>query len=191
MSENLFGKSGGGLAGGLSGGLQMAAIALLIQQLMKHSRSEEAPASAPAPTPAQAPQTDGGGGLGGLGGLLGGLLGGGAAGGLLSGLGGLLGGLRSQGLERHVDSWVRPGPNEQVSADELSRAFDPRDVDAAAQQAGTDRGTLMNEVSRIFPDVVDRMTPQGRLPQHESELEGGSFGGLLNNVFGGGQNPRR
>lgn len=191
MSENLFGKSGGGLAGGLSGGLQMAAIALLIQQLMKHSRSEEAPASAPAPTPAQAPQTDGGGGLGGLGGLLGGLLGGGAAGGLLSGLGGLLGGLRSQGLERHVDSWVRPGPNEQVSADELSRAFDPRDVDAAAQQAGTDRGTLMNEVSRIFPDVVDRMTPQGRLPQHESEVEGGSFGGLLNNVFGGGQNPRR
>lgn len=193
MSENLFGKSGGGLAGGLSGGMQMAAIALLIQQLMKHSRSEEAPASAPTATPAQAPpsqapQSDGGGGLGGL---LGGLLGGGAAGGLLSGLGGLLGGLRSQGLERHVDSWVRPGPNEQVSADELSRAFDPRDVDAAAQQAGTDRGTLMNEVSRIFPDVVDRMTPQGRLPQHESELEGGSFGGLLNNVFGGGQNPRR
>jgi uncharacterized protein YidB (DUF937 family) len=188
MSENLFGRSGGGLAGGLSGGLKMAAIALLIQQLMKHSSSGEAPASTPAQAPAPAPQSDGGGGLGGI---LGGLLGGGAAGGILSGLGGLLGGLRSQGLERHVDSWIRPGPNEQVSADELSRAFDPRDVDAAAQQAGTDRGTLMNEVSRIFPDVVDRMTPQGRLPQNESELEGGSMGSLLNNVFGGGQNPRR
>ncbi len=183
MSDNLFGRSGGGLAGGLSGGMKMAAVALLIQQMMKHSGSQAAPGSA------QAPQADGGGGLGGI---LGGLLGGGAAtGGILGGLGGLLGGLRSQGLERHVDSWVQPGPNQQISADELSRAFDPQDIDAAAQQAGTDRGTLMHEVSRILPEMVDRMTPHGRVPQHEGEVEGGSMGGLLNSIFGGGQNPQR
>ncbi|WP_052214906.1 YidB family protein [Belnapia sp. F-4-1] len=210
MSENLFGRSGGGLSGGLSGGMKMAAIALLIQQLMKHSGSQAEPGSAPA----QAPQADTGGGLGGIlggllgsgaaggllgglggsgaaGGLLGGLGGSGAAGGLLGGLGGLLGGLRNQGLERHVDSWVQHGPNEQVSADELTRAFDPRDIDAAAQQAGTDRGTLMNEVSRVLPEMVDRMTPHGRMPQHEGEVEGGSIGGLLNSIFGGGQGPRR
>lgn len=184
MSEGLFGRSGGGLTGGISGGIKMAAIALLVQQLMKHSQSGATEAQA------QAPQQSGGGGLGDI---LGGLLGGGggaAAGGILGGLGGLLGGLRSQGLERHVDSWVQPGPNQQVSGDELSRAFDPRDLDAAAQHAGTDRGTLMNEVSRVLPEMVDRMTPQGRLPQHEGELEGGGIGGLLNSIFGG-QNPRR
>jgi uncharacterized protein YidB (DUF937 family) len=187
MSDGLFGRSGGGLAGGLSGGMKMAAIALLVQQLMKHSQSGATAAQGQAPMP----QPSGGGGIGDI---LGGLLGGGggaAAGGILGGLGGLLGGLRNQGLERHVDSWVRPGPNEQVSGDELSRAFDPRDVDAAAQQAGTDRGTLMNEVSRVLPEMVDRLTPQGRLPQHEGELESGGIGGLLNSMFGGGHNPQR
>ncbi|MBL6459482.1 DUF937 domain-containing protein [Belnapia sp. T6] len=195
MSENLFGRSGGGLAGGLSGGMKMAAIALLIQQLMKHSRSGEGsvPQSMPQGMPQGMPQSMPQGGGGGLGDILGGLLGGagaGAAGGILGGLGGLLGGLRNQGLERHVDSWVRPGPNHNVSADELSRAFDPKDVDAAAQQAGTDRGTLMNEVSRVLPDMVDRLTPGGRVPQHEGELEGG-LGGLLRNLLGGGANPGR
>ncbi len=208
MSENLFGRSGGGLAGGLSGGMKAAAVALLIQQLMKHSGSQAAPSSMP-----QGGGLGGGlggllgggqagGGLGGmlgggqtggggLGGLLGGLLGGGAAGGLLSGLGGLLGGLRTQGFEQHVDSWVQPGPNQHLSPDELSRVFDPQDIDAAAQHAGTDRGTLMNEVSRVLPEMVDRMTPHGRLPQHEGEVEGGSVGGLLNSIFGGGHNPQR
>ena len=195
MSENLFGRSGGGLAGGLSGGMKMAAIALLIQQLMKHSRSGEdsMPQFMPQGMRQGMPQSMPQGGGGGLGDILGGLLGGagaGAAGGILGGLGGLLGGLRNQGLERHVDSWVNPGPNQNVSADELSRAFDPKDVDAAAQQAGTDRGTLMNEVSRALPDMVDRLTPSGRVPQHEGELEGG-LGGLLRSLIGGGSNPGR
>jgi uncharacterized protein YidB (DUF937 family) len=198
MSENLFGRSGGGLAGGLSGGMKAAAVALLVQQLMKHSGGQAAPSSMPQGSPMGGDQMGGlGGGLGGLlggllgGGAAGGMLGGGAAGGLLNGLGGLLGGLRSQGFEQHVDSWVQPGPNQHVSPDELSRAFDPQDIDAAAQQAGTDRGTLMNEVSRLLPEMVDRMTPHGRLPQHEGEVHGGSMGGLLNSIFGGGHNPQR
>ncbi len=189
MSEGLFGRSGGGgLAGGLSGGMKMAAIALLVQQLMKHSQGQASEASGASPVP----QGQGGGG-GGIGDILGGLLGGGggaAAGGLLGGLGGLLGGLRNQGLDRHVNSWVQHGPNESVSPDELSRAFDPKDVDEAAQQAGTDRGTLMQEVSRVLPDMVDRLTPQGRVPQHEGELHGGGLGGLLSSLLGG-RGPQR
>lgn len=191
MNEGLFGKSDGGLAGGLSGGLQMAAIALLVQQLMKHSRSE-APAMPAEPGPQAAPtQPDQS--SGGLGDILGGLLGS-AGGGILGGLGGLLGGLRNQGMDHKVDSWVRPGPNQSVSADELSRAFDPKDVEAAAQKAGTDRGGLMQEVSRILPDFVDRMTPQGRMPERESDLGGGGLGGLLGSLFGGtarDDGPRR
>ena len=178
MDERLFGKSGGGLAGGLSGGLKMAAVALLIQQLMKHSRSEAGTASG-APAPQSAPPQGGGG----LGDILGGLLGG-AGGGILGGLGGLLGGLRGHGLEQKVDSWVRPGPNQSVSADELSRAFDPKDLDEAARHAGTDRSGLLQEVCRVLPDFVDRMTPQGRLPEHETDLGGNGLRGLLGSLLG-------
>ena len=209
MGENLFGKSGGGLAGGMSGGLQMAAIALLVQQLMKHSRGSAAEATAPSPAEGQAaPAGPGrrprrhpgraarrrrrcGGGrrpprwaAGGGGGSA-------AGGGILGGLGGLLGGLRGHGMEGKVDSWVQPGPNQSVSADELSRAFDPKDIDAAAREAGTDRGGLMQEVSRLLPDFVDKLTPQGRVPERETDLGSGGLGGLLGSLLGGQGQPRR
>jgi uncharacterized protein YidB (DUF937 family) len=186
--SGLFGgRRGGGLAGGLPGGVKAAAVALLIHQLMKQARNERA----------AAPGEEAGGG--GLGGLLGGLFGGTGApaggtrdgmagaglGGLLGGLGGLLGGLRSQGLERQVESWVAPGPNQPVSPQEIERSFDPGELDEAARRAGTDRGTLLDELSRTLPDFVDRMTPQGQVPQREEDLGAGGIGGLLGGLLGG------
>ncbi|TCZ54989.1 YidB family protein [Roseicella aquatilis] len=125
-----------------------------------------------------------GGGLGGLGGLLAG----GAGGGLLGGLGGLLESLRGQGLGQHVDSWVGHGPNQPVPAQHLEQGFDPQELDEVARRAGTDRGTLLQELSAMLPQVVDRMTPQGRLPQREEEV-GGGLGGLLASLLGGDRQP--
>lgn len=210
MSEFFGGRSGGGLAGGLSGPVKMAAIALLVHQLMKHARSQQG--AAPA-SPAPADEGGGLGGL--LGSIFGGgssaappagrtmptgapgpapahtstsgPFGGvvDAAGGILGGLGGLLGGLRSQGLGQQVDSWVQPGPNQPVAPQELERSFDPQELDEAARRAGTDRGTLLQELSAMLPQAVDRMTPQGRVPQREEELGSGGLGGLLGSLFGG------
>lgn len=150
--------------------------------------------------------TAGTGGLGGgLGGLLGGLLGGGGGspmggamggglgslmaggglGGLLGGLGGMLGSLRSQGLGQHVDSWVSHGPNQEVSPQELERGFDPQELDEAARHAGTDRGTLLQEMSGLLPQLVDRATPQGNMPQRDEDLGHGGIGGLLGGLLGG------
>lgn len=190
MSGMFGGGAGGGIGGGLPTGVKMAAIALLAHQLMKHSQAEQGAVGAG--------QT-GGGGLGGLlggllgqagsatsgggmGGLLGGLLGGGA----LSGLGGLLGSLRGQGLGHKVDSWVAPGENHPVASHELEQAFDPAELDEAARHAGTDRGTLLNELSRVLPGMVDRMTPNGRVPQREEDLGHGGVGGLLGQLLGSG-----
>ncbi len=208
MSDFFSGRSGGGgLAGGLPGGVKLAAIGLLVHQLMKHSNSAAGNEGAAttggglggllggllgggaSPGPGA---TAGGGGLGGLlgggpgGGGLGALLGGGGLGGLLGGLGGMLGGLRNQGLGQHVDSWVSPGPNRQVSPQELERGFDPHELDEAARRAGTDRNTLLEELSRALPQLVDRMTPQGSLPRREDDLSHhGGLGGLLGGLLGG------
>ena len=138
---------------------------------------------------------------GGLGGLLGGLLGGGAAtsgglggllgggsggglGGLLGGLGGLLGTMRGQGLGPQVDSWVAPGPNQAVSPQQLEASFDPQDLDEAARHAGTDRSSLLAELSTMLPQLVDRATPQGSVPRHEGELGQGGLSGLLGGLTG-------
>lgn len=138
---------------------------------------------------ADSPMSQGGGAGGGLGGLLGAAAGGGL-GGVLGGLGGLLGGLRQQGLGQHVESWVGTGQNQPVAPEELERNFDPQELDEAAQRAGTDRGTLMRELSNLLPQAVDRMTPRGQVPQRDEDLSGG-LGGLLSSLLGGdpGQRP--
>jgi uncharacterized protein YidB (DUF937 family) len=115
---------------------------------------------------------------------VGGLLGGGAGGGILGGLGGLLAGLRGHGLGQHVDSWVAPGPNHPISPQELEHGFDPQELDEAATRAGTDRTTLLQELSAMLPQAVDRMTPQGRMPQQEADVGSSGLGGLLSSLLG-------
>ncbi len=192
----MAGTGQGGLGGNLPTAVKMAAIGLLIHQMMKSRDQGAAPAG----------QQGGGlgdilGGLlgggrqaqpgpGGQGGdILGGILGGGGLGGLLGGLGGMLGGLRQQGMAEEVDSWIASGPNRPVPADKLAPAFDPAALDQAAREAGTDRGTLMDAMSRMLPEVVDRMTPQGRLPAADTQDDAGAFGSLLGSLGLGA--PRR
>lgn len=179
--SGLFGGRSSGIGGGLSGGVKLAAVGLLIHQLMKHARSQM-PAEAGA-TPA--PQTPSQGG--GFGGLLDSLLGRGGAsqgglGGLVGGLAGMLGGLRGSGLGEQVDSWVSQGPNRSVPTDAVARAFDERELDAIAARAGTDRNALLVAISEVLPRLVDRMTPQGRLPEGEEELGGRSLAELAHEV---------
>jgi uncharacterized protein YidB (DUF937 family) len=199
LTEAMMAETGrGGLVGNLPTAVKLAAIGLLIHQLMKH-RGEGA-ATAPAPAGQQ--------GGGGLGDVLGGLLGGkpGAAGagggilggllqggGLLGGLAGMLGGLRRQGLADEVESWVSTGPNRAVPPDRLAPAFDPRELDEAARQAGTDRGTLLDAVSQVMPEVVDRLTPQGRVETRQADDRGdaGALDSLLAGLGMGGAAPRR
>jgi uncharacterized protein YidB (DUF937 family) len=131
---------------------------------------------------------------GGSAGGLGGLLSGGAAGGLgglLGGLGGLLGGLRSQGLGRQVDSWMAPGPNQQIFPQDLEGTIDPQDLDEVARHAGIDRASVLAELSGLLPHFVDQATPQGNLPQEEGELGEGGLSGMMSKLLGGdgGQQP--
>jgi uncharacterized protein YidB (DUF937 family) len=181
MSGFFSGRSGGGLAGGLPNGVKMAAVAFLIHQLMKQRGEAQAPMG-------QGGMGQGGGGLTDiLGSLLGGGQAGGGLGGLLGGLTGMLGGMRSRGLGSQVDSWVSPHDNQPVSAQDLEQHFDPNDLDEAAQQAGTDRAGLLEELRHVLPQFVDRMTPQGSLPQPGAEhaAGGGAGGGDLGSVVDG------
>ncbi|MFC3125625.1 YidB family protein [Pseudoroseomonas globiformis] len=153
-----------------------------------------------------------GGGLGGvLGSILGGGMGGAAGGrgmggsgsganaglgGLLGGLAGMLGGMRRQGFAEEVDSWVSPGANREIPLSALEREFDPAELDQVAVQLGTDRQSLLEELRRTMPELVDRMTPQGQVPEREDELGQGGVGELLGSLLrprepgGPGSTPR-
>ncbi|HWP15897.1 MAG TPA: YidB family protein [Xanthobacteraceae bacterium] len=107
---------------------------------------------------------------GGLGSILGGLLGGGAAGNVLNGgLKNLLGDMEENGEADAANSWVSNGPNKQISPGDLGKALGADDVNAVAQQTGMSRDDLLKTLSQHLPDLVNQMTPNGRLPSdHEA-----------------------
>ncbi len=118
--------------------------------------------------PVNAGQPGNGGGLDDLLGGLGGLFAGGAAGSALSGgLGGLLNQLQQGGQAETAASWVGTGPNREIAPDDLAGALGADRIDALAVQTGMPRDELLQGLSRYLPQVVDWLTPDGRVPTEQ------------------------
>jgi uncharacterized protein YidB (DUF937 family) len=162
-------------SGGMSP-ITMAILGLLAYKAVKHLTAGQPGASpaAPAPAPVNA-GLPGGGGLGGGGlggglgdllkGGLGGLLAGGAAGGVISGgLGDLLKQLQQNGHGEAANSWVSPGPNKPISPGDLASALGVDQINTLSSQTGLSRDDLLSNLSRYLPDVINHLTPEGRLP---------------------------
>ena len=116
---------------------------------------------------------------GGLGGLVGSLTGGsGAQGGGgqggLGGLGGLIGALTQGGLGQAANSWVGTGQNQPVSPDQITQALGGNSgggggiLAQLAQAAGMSHGEAANGLSQILPGLVDKLTPDGQVPQQDT-----------------------
>ena len=166
--------SGGGMSP-----MTMAILALLAWKGIKHFGGSQ-PGAAPQPAPAPGNVNAGlpGGGMGGGGlsdmlkGGLGGLLAGGAAGSILSGgLGDLLNQFQQKGHGDQANSWVSNGPNKQIAPGDLANALGADQIDRSPPQSGLSRDELLQGLSQYLPDVVNHLTPDGRLP-NENELSG-------------------
>jgi uncharacterized protein YidB (DUF937 family) len=102
---------------------------------------------------------------GGLGGILGQVLGGGAAGGSpAGGLGGLLEQLGRAGFSEQADSWVARGQNKPIAPDAMTQIFGRDGLDHIARQAGISEDEATRGLSQLLPEVVDRVTPDGSMP---------------------------
>jgi len=135
-----------------------------------------------------------GGGSGGLGGMLGSALGGaaqggGGAGGLggLGGLAGLVEQFSRNGMGDVAKSWVGTGQNLPVSPDQLGQVLGGETLGQLSRQLGMNQGDLLGQLSQMLPQVVDKLTPQGQIPQGDIQGMGGDLGSLL----GGLLNARR
>ena len=106
---------------------------------------------------------------GGLGGILGGLLGGNAGGALNGGLRNIVNDMQQNGHGATAQSWVGSGANQSLSPGDLANALGADDIDAVAKQTGMPRDQLLAQLSQHLPELVNQMTPDGRLPSdHEA-----------------------
>jgi uncharacterized protein YidB (DUF937 family) len=85
-------------------------------------------------------------------------------GGLLGGLGGLLDKLQKGGLGDTANSWVGSGQNKPVSPGQLGPALGPDIIKTIAQRSGLSEEEITKQLSQVLPGIVDKLTPQGRLP---------------------------
>lgn len=107
------------------------------------------------------------GGGGGMGDILGQVLGGGAGGGGsggMGGLGGLLEQMQRAGYGEQARSWVGTGQNMPVSPDVLGQIFGQGGIEEIARQAGVTPQEASAGLSELLPEVVDRVTPDGQVP---------------------------
>jgi uncharacterized protein YidB (DUF937 family) len=160
-------QSGGGMSP-----MTMAILALLAYKAVKHlGGSQPGATPAPAPSPGNVNAGAGGGGLGDLlKGGLGGLLAGGAAGSVISGgLGDLLKQFQQNGHGDVASSWIGSGPNKAISPNDLAKALGADQINSLATQSGISRDELLSGLSQQLPDVIDQLTPDGRIPtEHEA-----------------------
>jgi len=156
-----------------SGGMSpmvMAILGLLAQQAIKSFAGGQQ-----ASRPADAGSGGAGANLGMPGGLgdllkggLGGLLGGAAAGSVLSGgLNDLIKQFQQSGQGEVADSWVGSGPNKPISPNDLASALGVDRINSLTAQSGMPREELLNGLSQNLPQVIDQLTPEGRLPTEE------------------------
>jgi uncharacterized protein YidB (DUF937 family) len=83
---------------------------------------------------------------------------------LAGGLGGLLNQFQQSGLGDVMKSWIGTRPNQSTSPNQMGSALGPKIIQVLAQKTGMSEQELTAQLSQILPGVVDKLTPNGRLP---------------------------
>ena len=69
-----------------------------------------------------------------------------------------------------LNSWIGPGQNQPIAPDQLHQALGPEAVDNLSRLTGIPQNELLSELSRVLPNVVDKLTPHGRMPDQAEHV---------------------
>jgi len=74
---------------------------------------------------------------------------------------------RGAGKGEAAESWIARGPNQDVSANDLSKVLTEEQIAFLTERTGLSRQDLLAGLSQRLPQVVDELTPEGRVPTAE------------------------
>ena len=92
----------------------------------------------------------------------------GLGGSIAGALGDLIGRFRDAGRGHVADSWVGSGPNHPVNIDELGAVLGPDTLDELSQKTGLSQHELLLRLNAALPEIVDHLTPNGKLPPDDT-----------------------
>lgn len=86
------------------------------------------------------------------------------------GVEGLVKQFQAGGLDDVVKSWVGNGQNLPVTAEQIQKVLGNEKVAAIARQLGVDPQQAAAQVAQVLPGLVDKLTPNGQIPQGGADL---------------------
>jgi uncharacterized protein YidB (DUF937 family) len=86
------------------------------------------------------------------------------------GLQGMLGKFQQAGYGAQADSWVSTGQNQPLNADALSQVLGHGQLSQIAQQLGLSQGAVAGGLASVLPQMIDKMTPQGQVPDDHHDI---------------------
>lgn len=87
------------------------------------------------------------------------------SGGEEGGLGGLVQKFKDKGLGDIVSSWISTGENLPINADQIKEALGSETIQNLAAKIGISPDELSAKLSQFLPGVIDKLTPDGSLPE--------------------------
>jgi uncharacterized protein YidB (DUF937 family) len=98
------------------------------------------------------------------------------------GLSGLIQQFHEKGLGSLVSSWVGTGQNLPISPNQVQEVLGNEQVKEIAAKAGISPEAASSHLSQLLPMLIDKLTPNGQVPQTSSMMEEGM--NMLKNLGG-------
>ncbi len=98
------------------------------------------------------------------------------------GLGGLVQSFKDKGLGNAISSWVGTGENLPVSGEQIQKVISAENIQQIAGKIGSSREEVSNMLAGLLPQVIDKLTPNGALPEGNLVEQGLSL--LKNKLLG-------
>lgn len=95
---------------------------------------------------------------------------------------GFLDRFRSAGLGDAVTSWITTGENTPLSVTQVESALGKSAISDIASRAGVNASSATSALGYMIPNVVDRLTPDGEIPDERSLLS--KIGDFLSGIGG-------
>lgn len=73
-------------------------------------------------------------------------------------------GFQGAGLDNVLQSWVGTGENLPITGDQVKQVLGSGNVADLGARAGLNESDASNELAGMLPQVIDKLTPDGKLP---------------------------
>lgn len=77
---------------------------------------------------------------------------------------------RQKGMTRQAQSWMSTGENQPIDEQSVEQVVGQQELREMAQRLGVPEQEVAQAFAEIMPEMVDKLTPEGQLPQEADEV---------------------